>query len=99
MIHLVKYGDSSENTERDCRCQQYKSKISCEGLQSIISELGVKPPTCDPMKCVVKVANKATIDERTKRQAIKMMDDVTKKAGKDPMGLAATVLQCHCQQD
>jgi transcription initiation factor TFIIB len=59
----------------------------------------VKPPTCDPMKCVVKVANKATIDERTKRQAIKMMDDVTKKeisVGKDPMGLAATVLQCHC---
>ena len=56
----------------------------------------MKPPTCDPMKCVVKVANKATIDERTKRQAIKMMDDVTKKAGKDPMGLAATVLQCHC---
>jgi len=51
------------------------------------------------MKCVVKVANKATIDERTKRQAIKMMDDVTKKeisVGKDPMGLAATVLQCHC---
>ena len=56
-------------------------------------------PTCDPIKCVVKVANKATIDERTKRQAIKMMDDVTKKeisAGKDPMGLAATVLYISC---
>jgi len=36
---------------------------------------------------------------RTKRQAIKIMDDVTKKeisAGKDPMGLAATVLYISC---
>ena len=74
-------------------------KLVGKAYRVIISELGVKPPTCDPIKCVVKVANKATIDEKTKRQAIKMMDDVTKKeisAGKDPMGLAATVLYISC---
>src|SRR5215831_8538357 len=74
-------------------------KLVAKAYRVITSELGVKPPTCDPMKCVVKVANKATIDEKTKRQAIKMMDDVTKKeisAGKDPMGLAATVLYISC---
>jgi transcription initiation factor TFIIB len=51
------------------------------------------------MKCVVKVANKATIDEKTKRQAIEIMEDVTNReisAGKNPMGLAATVLYISC---
>src|SRR5215469_1993566 len=37
-------------------------KLVAKAYRVIISELGVKPPTCDPIKCVVKVANKATID-------------------------------------
>ena len=76
-----------------------KRKLVAKAYRVLISELGVKLPTCDPIKCVVKVANKATIDEKTKRQAIKIMDDVTKReisAGKDPMGLAATVLYMSC---
>ena len=51
------------------------------------------------MKCVVRVANKATIDEKTKRQAIEIMKDVTNReisAGKNPMGLAATVVYISC---
>ena len=46
------------------------------------------------MKCVVKVANKATIDEKTKRHAIEIMEDVTNReisAGKNPMGLATPI--------
>lgn len=65
----------------------------------MISELEINIQTCDPVKCVVKVANKAAIDEKTKRQAIDIMDDVTKRemsAGKDPMGLAATVVYMSC---
>ena len=76
-----------------------KRKLVAKAYRVLISELGVKLPTCDPIKCVVKVANKATIDEKTKRQAIEIMDDVTKReisAGKDPMGLAATVLYMSC---
>ena len=60
-----------------------------------MSELDLKIPITDPMKCIVKVANQANLTENTKRQAMTMMKEVTKKgisAGKNPMGLAATVL-------
>jgi transcription initiation factor TFIIB len=49
----------------------------------------------DPMKCVVKVANKAKLSEKTKRQAMNIMHDIIKSgvsAGKDPMGLAGSVI-------
>src|SRR5215831_10720676 len=76
-----------------------KHKLVAKAYRVLVSELGVKLPTCDPMKCVVKVANKATIDEKTKRQAIEIMEDVTNReisAGKNPMGLAATVVYISC---
>src|ERR671928_55175 len=53
----------------------------------------------DPMKCIVRVANKANLSERTKRIAMTIMKEVTKtgiSAGKDPMGLAASVLYLAC---
>jgi transcription initiation factor TFIIB len=62
-------------------------------------ELDLKIPLVDPLKCIVKVANKATLSERTKRIAMEIMRDVTKSgisAGKDPMGLAASVLYLAC---
>jgi transcription initiation factor TFIIIB Brf1 subunit/transcription initiation factor TFIIB len=49
------------------------------------------------MRCYCR--KQSAIDEKTKRQAIEIMDDVTKSeisAGKDPMGLAATVLYILC---
>ena len=61
-------------------------------------ELNLKIPLVDPLKCIVKVANKASLSERTKRFAIGIMKNVTKSgisAGKDPMGLAASVLYSH----
>jgi len=76
-----------------------KHKLVAKAYRVLVSELGVKLPTCDPMKCVVRVANKATIDEKTKRQAIEIMEDVTNReisAGKNPMGLAATVVYISC---
>jgi transcription initiation factor TFIIB len=62
-------------------------------------ELDLKIPLVDPLKCIVKVANKASLSERTKRIAIGIMKNVTKSgisAGKDPMGLAASVLYLSC---
>jgi transcription initiation factor TFIIB len=59
-----------------------------------------KVPNIDPLKCVTKVANKANLAEKTKRQALYIMEKVTENeilsAGKDPMGLAATVLYISC---
>jgi transcription initiation factor TFIIB len=51
------------------------------------------------MKCIVKVANKADLNENTKRQAMDVMNNLTKReisAGKHPMALAATVLYVSC---
>jgi transcription initiation factor TFIIB len=62
-------------------------------------KLDVKIPIVDPLKCVVKISNKINLSEKTKRKAISIMNDVTKKeisAGKDPMGIAATVLYLSC---
>ncbi|MFL6420331.1 MAG: transcription initiation factor IIB family protein [Nitrososphaeraceae archaeon] len=58
-----------------------------------------KVPNIDPLKCVTKVANNANLTEKTKRQALNIMEKVTENeisAGKDPMGLAATVLYISC---
>jgi transcription initiation factor TFIIB len=61
----------------------------------LVFELDLKVPTIDPMKAIARIANKAELKEITKRQAINIMYEVTKRelsAGKDPMGLAASVL-------
>jgi transcription initiation factor TFIIB len=61
----------------------------------LIIELDLRVPMVDPMKCIAKVANKAGLKEKTKRKAIDTMYQISKRgitAGKDPMGLAASVL-------
>jgi transcription initiation factor TFIIB len=53
----------------------------------------------DPIKCIARVANKAEISEKTKHQAINLMNTVIKNdisAGKDPIGFAATVIYESC---
>jgi transcription initiation factor TFIIB len=72
-----------------------KRKDIARNYRMLLFELNLKVPNADPIKCIVKVANRANITENTKREAIAIMKDVAKKeisAGKDPMGLAATVL-------
>jgi transcription initiation factor TFIIB len=64
-----------------------------------LRELDLKVPMLDPAKCVSRVASKASISERTKRKAMGMVLDVVKSglaAGRDPMGLAASVLYLAC---
>jgi transcription initiation factor TFIIB len=62
-------------------------------------KLGLKIPIIDPIRCVVMVASKAKVSETAKRHAINMMRNVIaeeKSAGKNPMGLAASVLYLSC---
>jgi len=76
-----------------------KRKDIARNYRMLLFELNLKVPNADPIKCIVKVANRANITENTKREAIAIMKDVAKKeisAGKDPMGLAATVLYLSC---
>jgi transcription initiation factor TFIIB len=74
-------------------------KVLSRSYRILISELDMKIPIIDPMKCIFKVANKTNLNEKTKRQAMDVMNNIIKKeisAGKHPMGLAATVLYISC---
>ncbi len=74
-----------------------KSIAKCH--RELIVELQLELPTIDTTKCIARVANIANISEKTKHQAMNLMNDVIKNgisAGKDPMGLAATVLYASC---
>lgn len=76
-----------------------KEKDLARAYRILLRELDLKVPMLDPAKCVSRVASKASISERTKRKATDMIYHVIKKglaAGKDPMGLAASVLYIAC---
>jgi transcription initiation factor TFIIB len=76
-----------------------KRKDIARTYRLLILELNYKIPMIDPVKCIVRVANKANLSEKTKRQAMDIMHSVTTtgiSAGKDPMGLAASVLYLSC---
>ncbi len=76
-----------------------KQKIIARVYRQLMLEFDYKVPNIDPVKCIAKVANKTNLSEKTKRQAINIMQKVTENeisAGKDPMGLAATVLYMSC---
>ncbi len=76
-----------------------KQKTIARIYRQLVLEFDYKVPNIDPVKCVARVANNAKLAERTKRQAIDIMEKVKQKeisAGKDPMGLAATVIYISC---
>ena len=61
----------------------------------LVKKLDLKIQLVDPIICIAKIANKANLTEKTKRQAMDIMHDVIKReisAGKRPMALAASVI-------
>jgi transcription initiation factor TFIIB len=72
-----------------------KPKTLSQSYRILLTELDIKTPMLDPMRCIVKVANKMQLDERVTRQGMDIMHTAIRKetsAGKNPMGLAAAVL-------
>jgi transcription initiation factor TFIIB len=73
-----------------------KRKDIAKNCRLVMEELGITSSVVDPMKCIIRVANAAPLGERTTRHAFKMMSELLRKktltAGKDPMGLAASIL-------
>jgi transcription initiation factor TFIIB len=47
-------------------------KVLSRSYRILISELDIKIPIIDPMKCIFKVANKTNLNEKTKRQAMEV---------------------------
>lgn len=56
-----------------------KRKSLAKSYRLLISEIDIKIPIVDPTKCIVKVANKANLNEKTKRNAIDIMYQLNKK--------------------
>ena len=78
-----------------------KRKDITRCYRRLVFDLDIKIPIVDPMKCIVKVANKLGLSEKTKHRAMNLMTYAIKmeiNAGKIPMGLAATVLYASCMK-
>lgn len=68
---------------------------------AIVLGLELRIPVIDPIRCLVKLANKTHVDEKITRYAIgylKQAIDSNISAGKDPMSIAATALYLMCLQ-
>jgi len=62
-------------------------------------ELELKMPVVDPVKGVSRIASIAQLSEKSKRKAIKILNQAKETglvAGKDPMGIAAASLYLAC---
>lgn len=66
----------------------------------LLIELDLKVPLIDPLKYVIKIGSRLNLSEKTKRKAIKILNDTIKtelSAGKAPLGLAATAICLACR--
>jgi transcription initiation factor TFIIB len=73
-----------------------KPKTLGKSYRLLINELEIKTPTIDPTKCIIKVSNLLGLEEN---RYIEIMNHLKKNevtAGKDPMGMAATVVYMVC---
>jgi transcription initiation factor TFIIB len=99
-IYIVQREMGISGTLQDIiRATGAAEKDIARAYRIMLRELDLKVPMLDPAKCVSRVAGRASISERTKRKAMGMILDVVRKglaAGKDPMGLAASVLYLAC---
>jgi transcription initiation factor TFIIB len=72
-----------------------KPKTLSQCYRTLLTELDIKAPMLDLVRCVAKVASRMQLNEKITRQAMVIMHNAMKceaSAGKNPMGLAAAVL-------
>jgi len=76
-----------------------KRKDIARCYRLLLRELSLKMPVVNPINCIARIASKAGLSEKTKREATKILqtaEDLKISAGKDPMGLAAAALYVAC---
>src|SRR5919199_77088 len=99
-VHIACREMSTTRTLKDiAAASNLKRKQLAKAYTLLYIELDIKVPLANLTKCIAKVANKANLSEKTKRQAIRMMDEIYEtqiSAGKNPMSLAATILYLSC---
>ncbi len=76
-----------------------KKKDIARCYRLLLREMNLRMPVVDPTKCVSRIASKAGLSEKTKREALEILhkaEATRTSAGKDPMGLAAAALYVAC---
>jgi transcription initiation factor TFIIB len=78
-----------------------KRRILAKCCRMLMDKLYLKLPNIDPSKCIVKLADTINANEKVKRLASVMMNEILKQelsAGKNPMAIAASILYICCKK-
>jgi transcription initiation factor TFIIB len=78
-----------------------KQKLLARYCRILMNKLYVKLPAIDPFKCLVRLADMVNANEKAKRLAALMMNEIVKRelsAGKNPMAVAASILYISCKK-
>jgi transcription initiation factor TFIIB len=78
-----------------------KQKILARYCRILMNKLYLKLPNIDPFKCVIRLAEMINANEKAKRLAALMMNEIVKRelsAGKNPMAVAASILYICCKK-
>jgi transcription initiation factor TFIIB len=78
-----------------------KRRILAKYCRILMNKLYLNLPTIDPSKCIVKLADMINANEKAKRLASVMMNEIVNKgisAGKNPMSIAGSILYICCRR-
>jgi transcription initiation factor TFIIB len=78
-----------------------KKKILAKYCRILIKKLYLNLPTIDPSKCILKLADTINVNEKAKRLASIMVNEIVNKGisgGKNPMAIAACILYICCRR-
>jgi transcription initiation factor TFIIB len=99
-VHIACREMNTPRTLKDiAAASNIKRKQLAKAYRLLHIEFDIKVPLADQTKCIAKIANKSNLSEKTKRHAIRIMDEIREtqiSAGKNPMALAATILYFSC---
>lgn len=91
------------NTPRTLKHIQKASNVQRKQItkcyRKLVEVLDLKFPPINTVQCILPIANKLGISEKTKRYAIQLLQECQKKvdlSGKNPIGLAAAVIYLAC---
>jgi transcription initiation factor TFIIB len=82
-----------------CMISNIKRKAVSRQYRDMVIELDMRIPAVDPIKCITRIANQINLNQKVKQKAININSAATKSglsAGKNPMGLAASILYISC---
>ena len=99
-VYLACRQDRTPRTLNEiCRISNIKRKAVSRQYRDMVIELDIRIPAVDPIKCITRIANQINLNQKVKQKAINIINAATKSglsAGKNPMGLAASILYISC---